>query len=408
MKRVVPFLALLACGAAAAANNPCAGLTHCRVDGSLRSQVTRVVVTDGGPSWRVHGVRTTVRLTNLGTTPLILAYVNDSAQITDDKGLIYKREPKVMGIGITDKSNADPQFQLAAGETREFQVDQGLFYYPTRTIVGTRYDQTLTIAQLRVLSEQSIRTQREYPLDFPNLAATDGVGAVAAANGSTAASGTAGTAGLASPAAVVDACAGQQACQAQGPIAVQITNVRMTDGGNSWHARSAYFTVRVRNVSAEPLILGLRAYSVNVTDDHGVVYNQDPTWQGIGLVSKSGADTQLQLAAGQSREFQLEKGLHYWPNKVVPGPQLTLDFALVRMAIVGPQQVQSLSDYALSFPGLTAGNSYGGSGGVASADGSTATSATGDGSTEAADKVNNATKVGEAVKGFLGLFKDGK
>src|SRR5437879_1335775 len=57
-------------------------------------------------------VTATIRFQNKGTSPIILAYVWDSALATDDKGNRYKvaNETEVRGMGLINGRNVDAKF----------------------------------------------------------------------------------------------------------------------------------------------------------------------------------------------------------------------------------------------------------------------------------------------------------
>ena len=353
----------------------CSGLAHCRIDGSLRSQVVRVAVTDSGGVTAYHGVRLTLRLSNVGAQPLVLAYKDHSAQLTDEKGLVYRWSVKAAGIGVIGRDNADPQFQLAPGETREAQWESVLQYSTRNTVVGTTFDQSLTLAGLSVLGDQHIRTQREYLLDFPGLSATDGIGAQAGAQAAMqqepAPQFAAPGMGNAPPQQQQgDACAGQPSCPAQGPLVAQVIGVAVTDSGGVTAYHGVKLTLRVRNVGNEPLILGYRVGSAQLSDDQGLAYNWGRSGSsearyvhGIGEVSKDVADPQFQLAPGESRDFQIDRILQYSTRRTVVGTRFNFDLSLVRLAIVGPKQVRPQADYALNFANLSAAGGFAGGAG---------------------------------------------
>ncbi len=396
LRRLGLFFLLLALPLGAHAD-ACTGLEHCRLDGSLRSQVVRVAVTDSGGVTAYHGVRLTLRLSNVGAQPLVLAYKDHSAQLTDEKGLVYKWSVKAAGIGVIGRDNADPQFQLAPGETREAQWESVLQYSTRNTVVGSVFDQSLTLAGLSVLNDQHIRTQREYLLDFPGLRATDGIGAQAGGQAVAMQREPApqfGAPGMNNnaappPQAQGDACAGQPSCQAQGPLVAQVIGVAVTDSGGVTAYHGVKLTLRVRNVGNEPLILGYRVGSAQLSDDQGLAYNWGRSGSsearyvhGIGEVSKDVADPQFQLAPGESRDFQIDRILQYSTRRTVVGTRFNFDLSLVRLAIVGPKQVRPQADYALNFPNLTGGGGFGGGAGV-----------------------QRATDVGNAVKNLADLLK---
>lgn len=177
---------LLAAGVACSANaaDPCNGAPNCRVDGPLMSQVVKVNVTDSGRTNNYHSVRTTLRIRNLGNEPIIIGYRVGSASLTDDRGNAYgwgrsstSETRYVQGIGEVSRNRADPQFRLAPGEAREASFERILQYRKGHTVPGNVFSLDLTLAQLAVIGNQQVRTQRDYALSFSQLTASSGLGA---------------------------------------------------------------------------------------------------------------------------------------------------------------------------------------------------------------------------------------
>ncbi len=386
-------LGLLVAGGpvANAATDPCAGLEHCAVQGPVRAQVVGVNVTDGGNVTRSHGVRATIRLTNLGDQPLVLAYKGGSGRLTDDKGLSYTRSVRVNGIGVMARGSADPQFQLAPHESREMSIASSAQYNERATVVGSVFAQELTISRLKMLSATAIRSDGDYLFEFNGLRATAGIGAGAAAPVASAA--TPAAAVTAAPAVTGDACAGRPACSAQGPLLATVTGVTVTDSGRVTAVHGVKVQLRVQNLSTMPLVLGYRVGTASLTDDQGHGYGRYHSRisearyvHGIGQVSGGAADAQLQLAPGESRNISFDNGMQYNRRYTTPGTKFNFDVTLVQLALVGNNQVRSKSDYVLSFTGLSAGSAAGGAVPAVPAE------------------VENAAK---AVGGLLNLFKKG-
>lgn len=177
---------LLAAGVAcsAHASDPCSGAPNCRVDGPLMSQVVKVNVTDSGRVTAYHSVRTTLRIRNLGNQPVIVGYRTGSASLTDNQGHSYawgrsgsSEARYVQGIGEVSRNGADPQFRLAPGEAREASFERILQYNKRNAVPGNVFSLDLTLAQLAVIGNRQLRTEREYALSFSNLTASSGLGA---------------------------------------------------------------------------------------------------------------------------------------------------------------------------------------------------------------------------------------
>ncbi|MEP7242942.1 MAG: hypothetical protein ABI885_04575 [Gammaproteobacteria bacterium] len=167
---------LLAAAPATHAPDPCAGVPRCFNAGPFTAEVLQLT-SSSMQNARHHTIKMTMRFRNVSDQPLILGYHATSSAAVDNLGnrYIYGRpgthDVSVQGIGIVESQKADPQFQLAAGQSRNasFQV---IRFNAARTEIGTAFNYDLTIDQLTVLSGgQSIRTVRSDALSFPNLGA---------------------------------------------------------------------------------------------------------------------------------------------------------------------------------------------------------------------------------------------
>lgn len=128
----------------------------------------------------IHVLEAKVQFRNLTNQPIILAYVDNSAVITDNYGgrylsTIRSHGDGAKGIGIVRDNQADPQFVLGPGASGNatFSLSR------TRKIdntdpMGSTFNFDLTIAYLEVLASQQIRTVREYAVSVPSLAASGG------------------------------------------------------------------------------------------------------------------------------------------------------------------------------------------------------------------------------------------
>jgi len=158
------------------------GALTCQTQGPVQANVMRVNVTDSGGVTAYHGVRTTLRLRNVGDRPLILGYRNKSGAVSDNNGLVYRWSSKADGIGLVDGASADPQFRLAPGESRDASFESVLQYSVRRATPGTVFQHDLTIALLQIVGPNQVRTASELAFSFSNLQATGGLGAGIAGN----------------------------------------------------------------------------------------------------------------------------------------------------------------------------------------------------------------------------------
>jgi hypothetical protein len=200
------------------------------------------------------------------------------------------------------------------------------------------------------------------------LRATAGFGAGQAAAAAAAAAAptpqpAADPAAPAAPAAAANTgCDGAEAgsCQASGPLVARVLRVNVTRSGSVTAYQGVRTTLRIQNVGTQPLILGYRKDSAALSDNTGQAYRWSSKAEGIGSVDANSADAQFRLAPGQSRDAAFESTLHYNVRHSQPGHVFSHDLILVELQVVGPGQVRSVQDHALSFSELRANSGYGG------------------------------------------------
>lgn len=344
-------LTALALPAAMAAYDPCAGVANCRNLGPFTATVVKVNVTRQDSVTAYQGVRTTVRFTNVSDRPLILGYRDHSSAVSDNQGLAYRWSAKAYGIGVVARGSADPQFQLAPGESREASFDGVVQYSMRRQVAGNVFSHDITIVELGLVGGQQVRELRDHAVGFTGLIASSGF--AAGPRDATAA-----------PAAPPQAAAGHSggcagaapgSCQEAGPLVAQAVRVNVTQSGNVTAYQTVRVTVRFTNAGAEPLILGWRKGSSAVSDETGQAYRWASKVAGIGIVDGGSADPQFRLAPGEAREAAFEATLQYSIRRSHPGRVFSQDMTIVQLGVVGPTQVRSLHDYALSFSNLSSG-----------------------------------------------------
>jgi hypothetical protein len=87
-----------------------------------------------------------------------------------------------MGIGLTNRLQADPQLVLRPGESRTVSVEYGRRV--GRTQIGTSFSPDLVLQQLEILPSRQIRPARDFSLHYRDLTAGGAaVPAVDAING---------------------------------------------------------------------------------------------------------------------------------------------------------------------------------------------------------------------------------
>ncbi len=122
---------------------------------------------------RISSATFDVKLTNTSDKPIILAYEGSSSYGVDDQGNRFGYgnpggvDSSSSGIGKATFTNADPQFVLAPGESRNIQLS--VMRRLGREVAGTKLSFFTALVQLEILPSKQIRTVRQYSLSFPQL-----------------------------------------------------------------------------------------------------------------------------------------------------------------------------------------------------------------------------------------------
>jgi hypothetical protein len=187
------------------------------------------------------------------------------------------------------------------------------------------------------------------------------------------------------PAPVVSACGDNPRCAEVSTFVATVTDLResVTPGGNPWRLISV--TVRFRNTSPGPLVLGFVTGSGVVTDDRGNRYliNRNGV-RGLGEVGAGSVDPKFALRVGESGDARLE---FYWaPGGTVVGTRPVVEFAVREIQSFPGNQWQLGREYALQFRG------FGDAGGAvaATAGGAASASSPGNGTAVPASATNDA------------------
>lgn len=135
--------------------------------GPFTVQITRMTPSKAGNN-RIYSATMAARIKNTSTKPLVLAYVGSSSFGVDDQGNRFASyDTSVSGIGIVTSLKADPQLELAPGESRDVQFV--IFRRPGRETAGTKLSYYAALVELEVLPGNQIRTVRQYSLAFPRM-----------------------------------------------------------------------------------------------------------------------------------------------------------------------------------------------------------------------------------------------
>jgi hypothetical protein len=333
----------------------CAGRPRCYSAGPFAAEITGLTPsTLAAYNPPLDMLQARVRFRNLTNQPVILAYVDKSAVISDNYGGRYTVTSAAYGdgakgIGIVQPDKADSQFVLGPGASGD-----AAFTLSRRRgrndPVGATFSFDLTIAQLEVLPSRQIRTIREYSLGFAGLSAAVG--------GTTDATPPAVNRGVAPPG---DACAGKPRCYAEGPFVAEMTG--MTSSSILNYRPNIHLLqtkVQFRNLTNQPIILAYVDKSALITDNYGgrymishVAYGDGV--KGIGMVKDNQADPQFVLAASASGNatFTLSRSRKA-DNSDPMGSTFNLDLTIAHLEILASQQIRTVREYAVSMANLTA------------------------------------------------------
>jgi hypothetical protein len=164
--------------AADAANgsaSACGATPHCYDAGAFTAQVARFTGSRLGNNTGDHMLDVVLRVRNVSSQPIVLAYKATSGSIIDNLGNRYywgragTHDNSASGIGVVTGRSADPQFALAPGESRDatFKLRR---YGTGRNALGTAFAYSLALEQLEILPGNQIRSLREYSVSFDELA----------------------------------------------------------------------------------------------------------------------------------------------------------------------------------------------------------------------------------------------
>jgi len=159
--------------------DPCEGKERCFHGGPFIAEVTRVTPSDVGG--RHHQLTIVVKITNVGTEPLILAYRPGSSVAVDELGNRYAfgrpgtHDVSFKGIGAATPASVDARFGLRPGKsgTAEFNVVR---FNSGRQQIGTTWTYDATLVELIPVNATQAKQGREFAMSFTDLAAgTKGV-----------------------------------------------------------------------------------------------------------------------------------------------------------------------------------------------------------------------------------------
>ncbi|MBE7543791.1 MAG: hypothetical protein KJZ84_02950 [Bryobacteraceae bacterium] len=337
--------------AAGAAQAPsCAGQPRCAEVASFTAAITDFRTSTVG---RNRIITTTVRFQNRLNRPLILGYVDGSGVATDDQGNRYTLygESSVRAMGIINRQGLDPKFVLEPGQWSDARFE--LSWTPARNdIFGLSFVLELAVREITPLQGRQFRLGLEHALRFEGLGGETPTPAAAPASPATAA------APAAPPAPMEDACAGKPRCNHPGPFVAEIQSINASHAG-TYNDHVLRISLRFRNLTDQPLVLGYSAKSSKIIDNFGNEYywgragTYDTSVTGMGVVQANQANASFVLSPGESRNatFQL---IRYRPGKNPIGTGFTWDLAVEQLDVLASNQVRSVRQYSLNFQDLAA------------------------------------------------------
>jgi hypothetical protein len=334
-------------GSIGAQESACAAKIHCNEMSSFIATVTDFRTSVSG---RYRIVSTTIRFQNKLNRPLILGYVPKSGIATDDRGNRYESsDGGVRGIGLISNNALDVKFTLQPGESSDARIEFG--WQPGHEIYGSSFQVELAIREIDPVAAPQYTLGKEHVLRFNGFGTAP---AVAAAPVTPVAAAPATVATTVLP--VADPCGGSPRCYATGPF---IAEVSRFDGGRMGNRNDHVLrvTLKFRNVSAQPIILGYHTGSSSVIDNLGNRYawgrpgTHDGSAAGIGIVEGTKADPQFVLQPGESREANFSL-IRYNSGRSELGTTFSYEVVIDQLELLNGGQIRSLRSYSLGYHDL--------------------------------------------------------
>jgi hypothetical protein len=138
-------------------------------------------------------------------------------------------------------------------------------------------------------------------------------------------------------------------CYSTPTFVAEIT--RMSQSENRDKAHIIQYSVRFRNLTAQPLALAHTQWSTSVVDDQGNRYTSNWTYikevTGMGFARGAQSDQSFVLQPGQDREATYTALLQPTTNRL--GSTYNIDFAVEELELFPGNQVRSARQYAVGF-----------------------------------------------------------
>lgn len=231
-----------------------------------------------------------LRLANVSSRSLVLAYDPGHGTITDDRGNEYT-QGRTLGLGAVNPPVIDASFRLEPGNTGDVLLQ---FDWPGRPgqLFGLEYAMRMPIRELESLPGGRWRPARTHLVEHPRL--MDGV-TVPATGAST---------------LLADACKGERDCSASGSVIARLRRATTSMWGGVPYTR---LDVRFENVGSTAIALCFSSRSASGMDDRGNPYamhrERGDAVRGIPVCEVRAGDVSFALAPGASRDATLEYNL---------------------------------------------------------------------------------------------------
>jgi hypothetical protein len=338
----------------------CGALAFCYETLSFAARITDFQANLQNGSNKTVTVRLSFR--NKLSRPLVLGYVAGSGVATDDRGHKYtvNGDRAVQGIGAIQGTVGDQKFVLQPGEASDARFELAWYASP-QEIFGLSFQVDLAIREIDPIPGNQLHLGREHALHFSGLENRPGVNpATSRTTTAPVSSGlSGGTPASPSPApSQVDSCVGNPRCYNAGSFVAEVTSLTASFSGNGNAVHVLKASVRFRNTTNQPVVLGYIADSAVVTDNYGARYQSQVNQRGdgaagIGTVTHANANPQFVLAPGASRDATFTVSRYKRDSRI--GSAFTFDLTIAHLEVLAGDQIHLLREYAVGFTALTAG-----------------------------------------------------
>lgn len=333
-------LAVLHVPQVAAAGKECADESVCMENTRFSATLTDFRAVRGTSNNRP--LSATVRFRNKSDQPLILGYVDGSANVLDDQGNRYRMQNTrtgLRGLGVITRQQFDSKFELSPGESADAKIDVSAFI---SGIVGTVYEFEFAVREIESVPGNQFKFGRETVIRYVGLGSGLQGRAIAASSDS-------------SGSVAGDPCQGTAQCVTNGPLMARVERVQAeaVQGNN----QGIVVRIAFRNLSDAPMILNYKQKTGAMLDEYGQRYTVD--WrrttdvQGMPVSTRDRASSQFTLAPGQSRSASFR--YTRFVGRTALGTSFAPELAVEHYELLPSNQLRLLREYVLAFAPQRAG-----------------------------------------------------